>query len=189
MENSEGQRIARELHDGIAQDLIALGYSIDLILATPQAPLDIRLQLRTLRFDVDSLVSKVRREIFELRDLTSGHIASDLEKLAVSICGERLGSMDLNDFDVSDQVRHLITNIASELLRNSIYHSGCTRVDVSLSKVDDQILLGISDNGCGGAQISSQRFGLQGIYERLEQVNGTLHLSSNSNGTSAQVRL
>ena len=189
METSESHRIARELHDGIAQDLIALGYSIDLILAEPTAPIEIRSQLRTLRFEVDDLVSKVRREIFELRELSDDKIGKILSNLAVEICGERLASVSIDEFYINDEQSQLITHIASELLRNSARHSGGSRIDISLSKDENQILLEISDNGCGGAHISSHRFGLRGICERLEQASGALHLTSDSTGTRALVLL
>jgi NarL family two-component system sensor histidine kinase LiaS len=60
-------RLARELHDGIAQDLVGVGYSLDLLLANPETSIESRAQLRALRFTVTDLIDKVRREIYFLR--------------------------------------------------------------------------------------------------------------------------
>ncbi len=59
-------RLAQELHDGIAQDLVALGYAVDAILATEDDEIK-RHSLRSLRLDIVSLIDKVRIEIFDLR--------------------------------------------------------------------------------------------------------------------------
>ena len=63
----ERLRLARELHDGIAQDLVALGYSLDLILADPAMDKTSRAAIRKTRLDIDALIYKVRREILALR--------------------------------------------------------------------------------------------------------------------------
>lgn len=70
MSVNERVRLAQELHDGIAQDLVGLGYAVDSIVAAPQTPNEIRAELRTLRFAMSSLVDKVRTEIFSLRAST-----------------------------------------------------------------------------------------------------------------------
>ena len=59
-------RLAQDLHDGIAQDLVALGYGVDLLLAQEDDEVK-RASLRILRLDIISLIEKVRLEIFDLR--------------------------------------------------------------------------------------------------------------------------
>ena len=51
--------IAQEIHDGIAQDLIALGYQIDLVLAQPHTPSSVRHEMSTIRHDLSDLIIKV----------------------------------------------------------------------------------------------------------------------------------
>ena len=75
MITSQRIRFAQELHDGIAQDLVGLGYAIDLILASSK-DLSERDSLRALRLDVISIIDKVRREIFQLR-----HSSNDVDVL------------------------------------------------------------------------------------------------------------
>ena len=70
MANAERIRLAQQLHDGIAQDLVGVGYSLDLLLAAPQTPIETRIQLRTLRFTIADMMEKVREEMFQLRQPT-----------------------------------------------------------------------------------------------------------------------
>ncbi|CAB4330735.1 unannotated protein [freshwater metagenome] len=59
-------KLAQELHDGIAQDLVGLGYGLDSLLFNEEDETK-RASLRTVRLDINSLIDKVRQEIFELR--------------------------------------------------------------------------------------------------------------------------
>ena len=59
-------RLAQELHDGIAQDLVGLGYGLDSLLFQETDEIK-RAGLRSARFDINTLIEKVRSEIFELR--------------------------------------------------------------------------------------------------------------------------
>ena len=71
--------LAQELHDGLAQDLVGLGYSIDSLIASSQ-DLQVRDSLRTVRFTITDLIEKVRLEIHQLRtsyDLVSSTSEKD----------------------------------------------------------------------------------------------------------------
>jgi NarL family two-component system sensor histidine kinase LiaS len=81
MANAERIRLAQQLHDGIAQDLVGVGYSLDLLLAAPQTPIDTRIQLRTLRFMIADMVEKVRQEMFQLRQPTGLTLSQQIEIL------------------------------------------------------------------------------------------------------------
>ena len=48
--------LARDLHDGIAQDLVALGYELDLLLGATESTVESRREIRGLRFKVDGLI-------------------------------------------------------------------------------------------------------------------------------------
>ena len=189
MSSSEKVRIARDLHDGIAQDLVALGYSLDLLIAVPETPTDIRVNLRTLRFNVDELISKVRLEIFALRSGDVGNIQRELARVAEEICGERLGSVLISDLNLPFETYQLVLATATELLRNSCSHSRASQIDLTLRAIENQTFLEVEDNGIGGAHMSTTRFGLRGIAERVENLEGVFTLHSDQNGTRAQIIL
>ena len=181
--------IARTLHDGIAQDLVALGYSIDLLIAIPETPTVIRIELRTMRFRVDELITKVRKEIFNLRSPGQGDLSIELTNIAREICGERLGKVSVSHLELPFDIHQVIVAAATELMRNSFYHSRGSQIDLTLSSIEDHIYLVVADNGIGGAQMSSTRFGLRGISERIALLHGEFELVSDENGTNARISI
>ena len=107
--NQRRVTLAQELHDGIAQDLVGLGYSIDSLIASTQ---DVKSKdsLRTVRFMITELIEKVRQEIHQLRS------ASDL-----------LSENTHNDLHFELQ------RVVSEILRNISEHSGASHLTLEIS--------------------------------------------------------
>jgi len=163
--NTRGtNQIARQIHDGIAQDLVALGYSLDQSLAAPELPISTRAELRTLRFAVTELIEKVRREILNLRSA-----APDLAEQAKVICGDRLGQVDL--LAALDQV---LQQIVIELLRNAAEHSGASVINLRTYSDKALTVIEVRDNGIGGAEIKTNRFGLVGVSECVAELSGQI---------------
>jgi signal transduction histidine kinase len=107
--NQRRVTLAQELHDGIAQDLVGLGYSIDSLIADTQ-DMKSKDSLRTVRFTITDLIEKVRREIHQLRsapDLLSENTQKDLH------------------FELQ--------RVVSEVLRNISEHSGASTVTIEIS--------------------------------------------------------
>src|SRR5690606_31301237 len=64
----ERQRLAREIHDGVAQELVMVGYGIDNALASlPDAATQTAEELRALRAEVTRVITELRLSLFELR--------------------------------------------------------------------------------------------------------------------------
>jgi signal transduction histidine kinase len=107
--NQRRVTLAQELHDGIAQDLAGLGYSIDSLIAATQ-DMKSKDSLRTVRFTITELIEKVRQEIHQLRsapDLLSENTQKDLH------------------FELQ--------RVVSEVLRNISEHSGASTVTIEIS--------------------------------------------------------
>ncbi len=111
MNPNERVRLAQDLHDGIAQDLVGLGYRIDALVAAIGTPNDIRAELRTIRFAMSDLVEKVRSEIFELRT-NSANLDS------------RTAFESASEFELE--------KIFAELLRNVETHSKATELKITV---------------------------------------------------------
>ena len=101
--------LAQELHDGIAQDLVGLGFSIDSLIATSQ-DLNAKDSLRQLRFAVTELIDKVRLEIHQLR--TSADLISDGEE--------------------SDTTYELL-RVLQEILQNVSDHAHASHLSIQIS--------------------------------------------------------
>jgi|688.fasta_scaffold76281_2 NarL family two-component system sensor histidine kinase LiaS len=107
--NQRRVTLAQELHDGIAQDLVGLGYSIDSLIASTQ---DVKSKdsLRTVRFTITALIEKVRQEIHQLRS------ASDL-----------LSENTNNDLHFE------LHRVISEIFRNISEHSSASHLTLEIS--------------------------------------------------------
>ena len=101
--------LAQELHDGIAQDLVGLGFSIDSLIATSQ-DLKVKDSLRQLRFAVTSLIDKVRLEIHQLR--TSPELISSE------------ADVDMN---------YQLLRVLSEVLRNVSEHAHASHLSIQIA--------------------------------------------------------
>jgi NarL family two-component system sensor histidine kinase LiaS len=189
MATAERIRLAQELHDGIAQDLVGVGYSLDLLLAAPQTPVDTRIQLRTLRFTITEIVEKVRREMYQLRQPTPLALSQKIQDDAVRICQDLILTLSIAEvFLPSDSTSaYEITKISAELLRNVVMHSQATSVSISLAQSEAVIVLEISDNGRGGADERTSRQGLLGIRERATQMGAIFTINSDAFGTRASL--
>jgi signal transduction histidine kinase len=172
-------QIARQIHDGIAQDLVALGYSLDQSLGAPELPTSTRAELRTLRFEVTALIEKVRREILNLRNT-----APDLGEQAITICGDRLGIVDLRV--ALDQS---LKPIVIELLRNATEHSGASVINLRTYSDKALTVIEISDNGIGGVEMKADRFGLVGITEAVAELSGQVEFINLTPGLLIRVSI
>jgi signal transduction histidine kinase len=181
--------LARDIHDGIAQDLVALGYQLDLLLGEIESSVESRREIRTLRFQIDDLISKVRREMYSLREPESKTFQDTLSELIHEICGDLSVSLTINHFFIPDSHQNELKAIATELLRNVKVHSGASHIEVHLKGVENRTYLEVSDDGVGGAQVDTSRLGLVGIKERVELLNGQMEIVSTEDGTRVKVVL
>lgn len=178
--NTRGtNQIARQIHDGIAQDLVALGYSLDQSLGAPELPTATRAELRTLRFTVTDLIEKVRREILNLRNTSP-----DLSEQAVAICGDRLGSLDLG-LPLGQSLNAMVI----ELLRNATEHSGASVINLRTYSDEALTVIEVSDNGIGGVEMKADRFGLVGITEAVAELCGEIEFINLTPGLLIRVSI
>jgi len=187
--------LARDLHDGIAQDLVALGYELDLLLGATESTVESRREIRVLRFKIDDLISKVRREMYALRDLKETSFQEVLKQLIIEICGDMHVTQTISHISIPSSYQSELRAIAIELLRNARVHSGASHIEVLLKGVENRTYLEVSDNGVGGAQVNTShlgslgRLGLVGVKERVEQLHGQFEIISSENGTCIKVVL
>jgi signal transduction histidine kinase len=152
--NNERVTLAQELHDGIAQDLVVLGFSIDQAISKCQDA-ELKDSLRQIRFTTTELIEKVRSQMHELRS------------------SEPLTLPNSQVDTMFETVR-----IVQEVLRNIEKHSDATTFEIQ-----------IADNGVGGASPKMGSFGLAGIQERVNKLNGEITIASNQQGTRIGVRI
>ncbi len=175
----ERERVARDLHDGLAQELVY-------ILAEAR-----RLRRRRPDPAIDNLVDGAQRALNESRIAVSAFradleepLADALERLTREL-SQRLGlDVDLrvpSDVDVSPQRREVILRVVAEALSNAARHGEARAASVELI-AEDQLLLRVCDDGHGfdpatpWTRLGS--YGLLSMRERAELAGGRLEVRS-----------
>jgi signal transduction histidine kinase len=174
----ERQRIERDLHDGAQQRLVAL--AMDLGRARDKWDTD--------PAGAQQLVEDAHREakqaLVELRDLARGihpAVLTDrgLDAALSSVAARSPIPVHLS-VDVPRRPSATIEGIAyfvvSEALTNVAKHADATRTAVTVARRGDRLLVEITDDGHGGATMTGS--GLAGLRDRVEGVDGWMHVSS-----------
>jgi signal transduction histidine kinase len=189
---TERNRIARDIHDTVAQSLFGIVYSLDAcITMLPQKADDVRNELIELRSLANSAHDEVRRSIFDLwpSALTIELFMADLTNYVGSCCRPRSFSIIFNhhgDFNsLSSGLRRTIYRMAQEALANSARHSGAQSARLCLTVTEDEVYLDISDQGKGfdpavalSRSQNREHFGLHGIQERARAMGGECEVIS-----------
>jgi signal transduction histidine kinase len=186
--NAERVRLAQELHDGIAQDLVAFGYSIDLLLGAADTPINTRKDLRTLRFGITDLITKVRDEIFTLRNSAPIDFLESLRTIADELFPNTKITVDELPRFTDNQSFELL-RILTEVIRNSSRHSGDSHMEIIIKIINNMAVLIAKDNGGGGAAPNRIGYGIAGLYERTESLGGTITIETNATGTTVEIRI
>jgi len=194
--NEERQRLAREIHDGVAQELVMVGYGIDNALATlPDDTKETAEELRTLRGEVTRVITELRLSLFELRSEVDrqGGLAAAISEYARTIGasgGLRVHvTLDDSTARLPAATEAELLRIAQEAITNARKHAGATNLWVSCSIDPPYAQIEVSDDGQGIAdQRPDGRYGLAIMAERAERIRGRLEISPRSpSGTTVAV--
>lgn len=162
LQSSTRINLARDLHDSLAQDLVAIGYKLDLLIA--DLPFNYLAKVREIRDLVTTATGQVRKELFALRATAEDpldQINSSALPLALDIQG------DLSTLD-SRRLR-----IVNELVRNAASHSKGRNIRLEIT--EDYLI--VSDDGVG----------LFGVSELADQLGARLEISSSKEGTKVEI--
>jgi NarL family two-component system sensor histidine kinase LiaS len=175
--------LARRLHDGLAQELIALGYELDLVIGEASLAPSIRGELREIRLKLSEISRTFRDEIYLLRTLTRSSLIAEI--LLLHPNSEK--SIDLSYPFQSDEVESALNSALLELARNAAKYA--TGFEISHRNEKDSLTIEISDQGSGGAITKNGAFGLRGVLEYLELINGQLTSRSDAHGSRYSIHL
>lgn len=197
---SERTRLAVELHDALSQTLTGVSMQIDTAAGfaegkVPAITKCLGLASRT----IDACRMELRNTLWDLRSsaLDEPNMDAAIRK---TLC-QNLAGIDLSvRFKVarevfSDNTAHAILKIVRELAANALRHGKATALKIAGTVDGGKVLFSVRDNGCGfdpdrAPGIAQGHFGLQGIAERLEQLNGELKIdSAPGKGTKVTVSL
>ncbi|NIA25831.1 MAG: GAF domain-containing protein [Gammaproteobacteria bacterium] len=182
------QRIARDLHDSIIQDLFAVGLSLQALTAKLPDE-EMRTSLEEAASHLDASITSLRRLIFDLRPPTLGarnlkdELSELLGRLAVpyeaSIGIGVTGPVD----DLPAEIVEDTLQIIREAVSNALRHSGADVVSVSVSRGIDRLVLAVFDRGKGfDLDTVTRGMGLDNIQSRAEAAGGEAEISSRPGG-------
>ncbi len=191
----ERRRLAREMHDGVAQDIAFMGYLVDALAASPASPTQAE-QLQLLRDAITSVVSEVRRSVLTLRSSTEG-----AESLGAAISGlaRHLSAMsgvpilvtvDEQTTRLRPEVEAELLRIAQEAMNNAVKHAQASMIDVECRVDPPFATLIVADNGRGLQGKRSDSHGLEIMHERARLIGADLQVADGRvGGTQVSVQI
>ncbi len=185
---AERNRIAREIHDNLAQDILGISVQLELVARLmPAAAETAKGHLDRARMLVRNSMTEARRYVWDLR-------SQELQKkdlpAALRDTTKRLTAQSNVEtvVEVAGLMRPLPVEVETNLLRigqeainNAVKHARANRIEVGLNFDTRNVRLSVRDNGRGfdpAGQIADGHFGLLGMRERAEQIGGVLSIDS-----------
>ena len=183
----ERHRLAREIHDGIAQEIASLGYSIDALVATASTS-EQKDDLATLRQEVSRIVSELRLSIFDLRS----DVGTDAGLgAALSTYVRQVGAAtDLTVHLVLDEaaarlnqaIEMELLRIAQEAITNVRRHALASNLWVTCRIHPPAVFLRIADDGRGLGSPRIDSYGLEIMQERASRIGVSIELRERRGG-------
>jgi signal transduction histidine kinase len=187
----ERMRLAREIHDGIAQDMASVGYLLDDI-SRDAAP-DVAERLAGLRQHLGGLVGELRLSIFDLRagvDETVG-LARTLGDYVTRV-GQQAGLVVHVTTDESPHRLPVATEvellrIVQEAVTNVRKHAGASNLWLAVSVDPPRAQVTVKDDGHGLGRRRPQSMGITGMQERARRIGAGLTVHDRTDGTRGTV--
>ncbi len=199
---AERTRIAREIHDTLAQGFVGISVQLELaaqmLSTSPQA---VREQLNQTRKLVRDSLSEARSSIWNLRSNEPGN-ADFASRFSNAVRARTAGKPIETNIQFTGTYRALPANVESELLKialeavaNVLQHADATRLDIEVQYGMKQLRMQIEDNGVGLSSDIAEatpagHFGVIGMRERTQAIGGTFTMNSiPAEGTKITVEL
>ncbi|MFQ3661197.1 MAG: GAF domain-containing sensor histidine kinase [Chloroflexaceae bacterium] len=201
--NSERARIARDLHDSVAQHLISIGMNLEWcrVQLDPQSPVYER--ICNAKEMARSAVTRMRATIFQLTPVNGAQssLVAALRELAIDFEKTTNLNVQLHTADVPPMVSVQLASglyyIAQEALFNAYKHARARQISIAIHFHSGAAHLVIADDGVGiaeealnavASEPTAQHFGLRNMRERVQELGGTLAILRHpAGGTEVRV--
>ncbi|HEY7974076.1 MAG TPA: sensor histidine kinase, partial [Ktedonobacterales bacterium] len=192
----ERNRLARDLHDSVKQQMFAL----TMLLGSAQMEVAQQSEARRILGDAERIVGSAQQELTALigalrpTGLANQSLSVALRELCDTWAKRTGVAFDVQIPDglaLPATAEQEVFRTVQEALANIARHSGATHVEARAERQQETLLLRIRDNGHGFdvAQTGSHGVGLRSMRERIEGLGGTLQLSSSVGGTRLEIRV
>lgn len=191
--HEERARLQQDLHDGLQGRLLGLALNLQMSGDDIDDPV--------ARLAISEAVSELRGAVQDVRAMAGGRLPQILVddglgaavRAFVQPVRARIGTLDLSP-DLAGRrplasVEACAYFVVGEAINNAIKHAGCDRIDVTIAIHDDSVVVRVSDDGIGGADVRLGS-GLRGLTERVHAHGGLLIVSDREeNGTLVEAVL
>jgi signal transduction histidine kinase len=196
----ERLRLAREIHDTLAQAFVGISSQLDALeTCVPQGLRPAHIYLELARRMAQHSLTEARRSVMDLRSaaLSDHDLAAALQSSARDWAAGAHVKVEVHvhgGFEgLPEEVEHNLLRIAQEAVTNASKHAHATRIEVKLERTERILNLTVIDDGCGfqtedAFASMGGHFGLIGIRERAERIGGEFRLESRpDSGTEVEV--
>lgn len=194
----ERQRLARELHDAVSQQLFAISMTATAVGRTLDKDFErARRQIHLIEEMASVAQSEMRALLLHLRPvhlegkrLAEG-LAELLQELKAKVPIEIAWDMD-EEIRLPKGIEDHLFRIVQEALSNALRHSKAERLELSLRRSGDAIRLSIRDNGTGfdPDETKHTSYGLVSMKERVNEIGGSIHIvTAPGKGTRIEIRV
>jgi signal transduction histidine kinase len=194
----ERQRLARDFHDTLEQELTGIAIQLDNVDGRFEpSPGKAREALQLARQMLRYCREEVRTSISDLRCvlLEHGGLESALREALPPLVTASNTAFTFNvsgtPFRIDSAVENHLLRMAREAVTNAVRHSSATHIDVELAFTPQSVRLSVNDDGQGfDATLRPPRghFGLQGMHERAKKIGAALQIESTpGSGTAVRV--
>jgi signal transduction histidine kinase len=190
----ERMRLAREIHDGIAQDLASVGYALDDIRRDSNE--DVAQRVVAVRDQLRGMVGDLRLSIFDLRTGVDDVVGLGT---ALSEYAQKVGGQSglIVHASVDESPRRLPVSVEVEMLRivqeaitNVRRHAKAKNLWLTVTVEPPNAHIMVVDDGRGLGKGRMDSFGLQGMRERASRIGASLRVGpANGGGTVVEVGL
>ncbi|MBK8900592.1 MAG: GAF domain-containing sensor histidine kinase [Anaerolineaceae bacterium] len=193
----ERNRLAREIHDTLAQGLTAVSLqleSADALLEAESNPARVRKMVQQALALTRANLEEARRSVLDLR---AAPLAGRTLVEALALLAEEASlPVDLlvtgGNQPLPPRVETGVYRLAQEAINNACRHAHASQIVVKLIATPQKVILTVEDDGRGFdlADVSGSRFGLVGLNERVKLLNGRFHIESTpGKGTRVEAEL
>ena len=184
------RRMARDLHDGLTQELSYIWAQSQRLASQPGD----HVVTERIRAAADRAIDESRRAIAALTRSDEGPLGTALQRLGDDLARRyevKIVVAAAQDADVDDALAEALLRITGEAVRNAVRHGAAGRIDVALTT--EPLSLTVTDDGCGfPADLATSGalggFGLTSMRERAALIGGSLGVdSSPGEGTTVRV--
>jgi len=181
---SERAKLARDLHDGACNELLAIGMELRGDDADKDRIIDHVQELRSSLRHISHEMMPPSFQYAELDETLEYYVGHLLKPDTMEISYRSQGD---NWESIPQDIACQLYRITQEAVGNIIRHSAATRAEVSLTLEKDSIHLNIKDNGKGNAEGLKSRGGVRSMRERAESIKADFTWQSGSGGTVVDV--